>query len=264
MLNVTLLGCGASGGVPQIGGADGRGWWGECDPADPRNRRTRSSIIVERAGAGRLLVDTGPDLRGQMLACGVPAVDAVLYTHDHADHVMGLDEIRILNRLVGRPIEAFGMERTLSILRQRFDYAFLPATPPHFFRPAIEPVWLAPGDTVEMAGHSVATFRQDHAVMDTLGLRIGRFAYSTDLVRLPAESLARLHGLDTWVVGCFQRRPHKVHANLDQVLEWVDILKPRRTVLTHMGPDLDHGWLLANLPAGVEPGHDGMVLHIPA
>jgi phosphoribosyl 1,2-cyclic phosphate phosphodiesterase len=264
LLTITILGCGASGGVPQIGGADGRGWWGACDPADPRNRRTRSSITIEGAGAGRLLVDTGPDLRAQLLACGVPSVDAVLYTHDHADHVTGLDEIRILNRLVGRPIEAFGMERTLSIIRQRFDYAFLPSTAPHFFRPAVEPIRLEAGETRAMAGHRVETFLQDHAVMDTLGLRIGAFAYSTDLVRLPAESLARLHGLDTWVVGCFQRRPHKVHANLDQVLEWVDMLKPRRTVLTHMGPDLDHGWLLANLPAGVEPGHDGMVLHIPA
>lgn len=264
MLKITLLGCGGSGGVPQIGGADGRGWWGACDPANRLNRRTRSSVLIEGHGGGRLLVDTGPDLRGQMLACAVPGVDAILYTHDHADHVMGLDEIRILNRLAGRPLEAFGTERTLAILRQRFDYAFLPATTPHFFRPAVEPLPLEAGATVEMAGHQVQTFRQDHAVMDTLGLRIGAFAYSTDLVRLPADSMARLHGLDTWIVGCFQRRPHKVHANLDQVLEWVDLLKPRRTVLTHMSPDLDHGWLLANLPDGVEPGHDGMVLEVPA
>jgi phosphoribosyl 1,2-cyclic phosphate phosphodiesterase len=261
---VTILGCGASGGVPQIGGADGRGWWGACDPADPLNRRTRSSILVEAPGAGRLLVDTGPDLRAQLLACGVPGVDAILYTHDHADHVMGLDEIRILNRLAGRPLEAFGMEQTLAILRQRFDYAFLPSTGPVFFRPAVEPVRVQPGEAPLIAGHQVELLRQDHAVMDTLGLRIGAFAYCTDLVRLPPESLARLHRLDTWVVGCFQRRPHKVHANLDQVLDWVGMLKPRRTVLTHMSPDLDHGWLRANLPDGVEPGHDGMVLDIPA
>lgn len=259
-LTVTLLGCGGSAGVPQIGGEDGKGWWGACNSADPRNRRTRSSILIEGPGAGRLLVDTGPDLRSQLLACGVPAIDAVLYTHDHADHVMGLDEIRILNRLAGRPLEAFGTERTLAILKQRFDYAFLPSTGPVFFRPAVEPARLRAGDALEMAGHQVQTFLQDHAVMDTLGLRIGDFAYSTDLVRLPERSLALLHGLDTWVVGCFQRRPHTVHANLAQVLEWVQILRPRRTVLTHMGPDLDYGWLIANLPHGVEPGHDGMVL----
>ena len=263
MLKVTILGCGGSGGVPQIGGEDGHGWWGACDPADPLNRRTRSSILIEGGGAGRLLVDTGPDLRAQFLACGVPGVDAILYTHDHADHIMGMDEVRILNRLAGRPLEAFGTERTLGILRQRFDYAFLPSTGPIFYRPAVDPVRLRPGEGLTMAGHAVRTFRQDHAVMDTLGLRIGDFAYSTDLVRLPEESLACLQGLDTWVVGCFQRRPHKVHANLEQVLDWVAALRPRRTVLTHMGPDLDHGWLRANLPPGIEPAHDGMELAVP-
>lgn len=249
--------------MPQIGGEDGAGWWGACDPANPRNHRTRSSILIEGAGGGRLLVDTGPDLRTQLLACRVPGVDAILFTHDHADHVMGLDEVRLLNRIIGRPLEAFGTERTLGILKQRFDYAFLPSTGPVFYRPAVEPVRLKAGDLVEIAGHQVQTFSQDHAVMETLGLRIGRFAYSTDLVRLPEQSLEFLQGLDTWVVGCFQRRPHKVHANLDQVLEWVRMLKPRRTVLTHMSPDLDHDWLTANLPPGIEPGHDGMVLTSP-
>lgn len=262
MLRITILGCGGSGGVPQIGGEDGSGWWGACDPANPLNRRTRSSIVIEGHGGGRLLVDTGPDLRSQLLACRIPSVDAILYTHDHADHVMGLDEVRILNRLVGRPLQAFGMERTLSVLARRFDYAFLPSTGPMFFRPAVEPVRVTAGEAVVIAGHRVRTFRQDHLVMDTLGLRIGGFAYSTDLVELPEESLAGLHGLDTWVVGCFQRRPHKVHANLDQVLEWVARLRPRRTVLTHMSPDMDHAWLRANLPPGVEPGHDGMVLEV--
>ena len=257
---MTILGCGGSGGVPQIGGEDGTGWWGACDRANPLNQRTRSSILVEGGDGGRLLVDTGPDLRTQLLACGVAGVDAILFTHDHADHIMGMDEVRILNRLVGRPLEAFGTERTLSILKQRFDYAFLPSTGPIFYRPAVEPVRVRAGDAVAIAGHEVQTFSQDHAVMETLGFRIGGFAYSTDLVRLPPESLALLHGLDTWVVGCFQRRPHKVHANLDQVLEWVEMLRPRRTVLTHMSPDLDHDWLLANLPPGIEPGHDGMVL----
>ena len=112
-------------------------------------------------------------------------------------------------------------------------------------------------------GMDVDLLLQDHLVMRTLGLRIGRFAYSPDLVTMPEESLARLHGLDTWVVACFQRAAHKVHANLQQVLDWVDLLKPRRTVLTHMGPHMDHGWLQANLPPGVEPGHDGMILDVP-
>lgn len=260
MLKVSILGCGSSSGVPQIGGADGRGSWGACDPANPLNRRTRSSILIEGGGGGRLLVDTGPDLRAQLIACGVPGVDAILYTHAHADHIMGIDDVRGLNRIGGRVIEAFGTERTLASLRQRFDYAFEPSTAPVFFRPAMQPVRFRAGDAISAAGHAVQTFSQDHAVMETVGFRIGGFAYSTDVVTLPEASLVHLHGLDTWVVGCFQRRPHKVHAHLDQVLAWVRQLRPRRTILTHMSTDLDYGWLQANLPADVEPAHDGMVL----
>lgn len=262
MPRVTLLGCGGSGGVPQIGGPDGRGDWGACDPADPRNRRTRSALAVEGPGGGRLLVDAGPDLRQQLIACGIGRVDAIAFTHPHADHIMGVDEVRYLNRARGTALPAFANAHTLGELHQRFDYAFRPATPPAFFRPALVPVEVVAGGRFRAAGLEVATFDQDHLVMRTLGLRIGGFAYSTDVVALPEASLATLAGVDTWVVGCFQRRPHKVHAHVALVLEWVARLRPRRTVLTHMGPDLDHGWLAANLPSGVEAGFDGMVLEV--
>ena len=264
MLRVTLLGCGGSGGVPLLGGPDGRGDWGACDPAEPRNRRTRTSALVEDAGGHRLLIDAGPDLRQQLLGCGIATIDAVTFTHAHADHVLGIDELRIVNRLRGAALDAFGSYATLSLLGVRFDYAFRPPTPPGFYRPALTPRAVAPGETVEMAGLPVQVVRQDHQVMETLGFRIGGFAYSTDVVLLPEESLAALEGLDTWVVGCFQRRPHPVHANVDRVLEWVARLRPRRTVLTHMGTDMDHATLRALLPPGIEPGHDGMVLEVPA
>lgn len=263
MVRVTILGCGGSGGVPQLGGEDGRGWWGVCDPAEPRNRRTRSSILIEGAGGGRLLVDAGPDLRAQCLAQGIARIDAVLFTHEHADHIMGIDDLRPMNRLTGRALPAFATPRTLDALRRRFDYAFLPPTPPAFFRPALVAHPVTPGEVIRIDGLEATIFAQDHAVMETLGLRIGRFAYSTDVVRLPEESLALLEGLDTWVVGCFQRAPHKVHAGLEQVLDWVERLRPRRTVLTHMSPDLDWAWLRTELPAGVEPGCDGLVLEVP-
>ncbi len=262
MLRVTLLGCGGSGGVPLIGGADGRGDWGACDPSNPRNRRTRTSALVESANQQRLLIDAGPDLRQQLLATGTGRLDAVVFTHSHADHVLGIDDLRLVNRIKGAALDTFGSYTTLSMLGARFDYAFRPPTPPGFFRPALTPRAVAPGETVAMAGMPVRVFRQDHRVMETLGFRIGRFAYSTDVVSLPEESLAALEGLDTWVIGCFQRKPHPVHANIGQVLEWVARLKPRRTVLTHMGTDLCHGWMTANLPAGVEPAHDGLVLDI--
>jgi phosphoribosyl 1,2-cyclic phosphate phosphodiesterase len=263
VLRVTILGCGGSGGVPLIGGAGEGGEWGDCDPDEPRNRRTRTSALIEGPEGGRLLVDAGPDLRQQLLAVGAARLDAVLFTHAHADHILGIDDIRQVNRITGRALDAYGTRTTLQKLDDRFDYAFIGPTPPFFYRPALEPIRLAYGDQVAMAGLPVQVFRQDHGVMDTLGLRIGGFAYSTDVVMLPEESLEALAGLDTWVVGCFQLRPHKVHANLDQVLEWVERLKPRRTVLTHMGTAMDYRSLLRSLPPGVEPAHDGMVLQVP-
>ncbi len=262
MLRVTLLGCGGSGGVPLIGGADERGNWGACDPGEPRNRRTRSSALVEFGAGRRLLIDAGPDLRQQMLACCFGRLDAVVFTHPHADHVMGLDELRIVNRIKGGALDVFGTYVTLAELRSRFEYAFHPPAPQGFFRPSLTARPIAPGEVVEMGGVPVRVLRQDHRVMETLGFRIGRFAYSTDLVAMPADSFAALEGLDTWVVGCFQRAPHPVHAHVELVRDWVARLKPRRTVLTHMGNDLDWGWLGANLPDGIEPGFDGMRLDI--
>lgn len=262
-MRVTLLGCGASGGVPLLGGDDGRGQWGACDPAEPRNRRTRTSALVEDAIGQRLLIDTSPDLRAQLLACGIDRLEAVIFTHTHADHVLGLDELRMINRLIGGPIDCFGTYSSLAELRTRFEYAFRPPAPPVFPRPALAPRPVAPGETVTMAGQAVRLFRQDHRVCETLGLRIGRFAYSTDVITLPEESLAQLEGLDTWVVGCLGRQRHPVHANVDRVIEWVARLRPRRTVLTHMSVELDWGWMAANLPAGIEAGYDGMVIDVP-
>jgi len=263
LVRVTLLGCGGSGGVPLLGGDGEGGEWGVCDPAEPRNHRTRTSALVEAPGGGRLLIDAGPDLRSQLLAARAARLDAVLFTHGHADHILGIDDLRQVNRVVGRALEAIGTRTTLQKLDDRFDYAFIGATPPFFFRPALEPRRVEYGERFETAGLPVEVFRQDHGVMDSLGVRIGGFAYSTDVVALPEESLSALEGLDTWVVGCFLRRgPHKVHANLDQVLEWVERLRPRRTVLTHMGTSMDYGSLVRELPDGIEPGFDGMVLDI--
>jgi phosphoribosyl 1,2-cyclic phosphate phosphodiesterase len=260
-MRVTLLGSGASAGVPMLGGAGGLGDWGLCDPAEPRNRRSRASIVIEAAG-GALLVDTAPELRVQLLAAGIGRVDAVLYTHAHADHVMGLDDLRALNRIVNRPLQAFATAETMAELTTRFPYAFRPWKPPGFFRPVLEPRLVEPGQTIDPAGFPVRLFEQDHKVCKTLGLRVGNFGYSTDVLILNETAMATLEGVDTWVVGCFQRTSHWVHANLEQVLAWVARLRPRRTVLTHLGTDMDFGSMTRNLPPGVEPGYDGMVLEI--
>ncbi len=257
-----MLGCGGSAGVPQIGGADGRGDWGACDPAEPRNRRTRSSIVIAGPG-GRLLVDSSPDMRQQLLACGVGSVDAILFTHAHADHVLGIDDIRIVNRVINRPLDAYATERTLAELDRRFDYAFKPWQKPHFFRPVLAPHTVQFGDTIDIAGMQVQVFEQDHGFLPTLGLRVGGFGYSTDVVKLNDAALTILEGVDTWVVDCFQRQAHTTHANLDQVIAWSARVKPRRVVLTHMGYDIDWAWLQKRLPSGFEPGYDGLVLEVP-
>ena len=261
-MRVTVLGCGGSAGVPQLGGPDGRGDWGACDPAEPRNRRTRTSIVVESEQGQRLLVDTGPDMRAQLLGCGIPRIDAILFTHAHADHITGLDDVRILNRILRAPIPAYGTEHTLAELRRRFDYAFRPWQPPGFFRPVMEPCRFEFGGRVEAAGLPVSVFEQDHGFIKTAGLRVGRFGYSTDVVALDDRAFAALAGVDTWLVGCFQRQPHTTHASLDQVIEWAGRVGARRTVLTHMGPDMDWAWLQRRLPPGIEPAWDGLVLEI--
>jgi phosphoribosyl 1,2-cyclic phosphate phosphodiesterase len=262
-MRVTLLGTGGSAGVPMIGGVDGSGDWGDCDPAEPRNRRTRSSIVVEAPNKQRLLVDTSPDMRSQLLDCRIPGVDAILYTHAHADHITGIDDVRILNRIANRPLPAFATAETLSEMTLRFGYAFRPWEPPHFYRPVLEARPVQQGDMVETAGLSVRVFTQNHGRVETLGLRIGDFGYSTDVVALNDEAFGALEGLDTWVVGCFLHKgQHWTHADLNTVLGWVERLGPHRTVLTHMGTEMDWAWMQGNLPPGVEAGYDGMVLDI--
>lgn len=253
-LRVRLLGTGPSHGVPGLGEG-----WGACDPAEPRNRRTRSAALIEAADGSRLLVDAGPDIRAQLLAAEVDRFDALLITHAHADHIAGLDEMRAVNRAMGQAIPLYADAATLAELRRRFDYCFRPATR-GFPRPALDGRAVAPGELLRVGSLAVELLGQDHRVTQSLGLRVGGFAYTTDVAAFPPESLARLRGLDTWVVGCFGRRPHPVHADLATVLAWRAALAPRRLVLTHMANDLDYAGLRAELPEGVEPGFDGMEL----
>ena len=260
-MRVIVLGCGGSAGVPSLGGPDGRGDWGACDSAEPRNRRSRSSIVIE-APAGRILVDTSPDLRAQLLSAAVPRIDALVFTHAHADHVTGFDDVRLLNRITGRPLPACSTQATRDELGMRFDYAFRPWTPPNFYRPVLDFHVIHPGDVIEVCGAEMATFDQDHHVMRTLGLRIGAFAYSTDVVRLDEAAFETLAGIDTWLVGCFQREPHLTHAHVSLVDAWRRRLGVRRTILTHMGYDLDWAWMIRNLPPGMAPAHDGLTIDL--
>ncbi|MBS4073602.1 MBL fold metallo-hydrolase [Ameyamaea chiangmaiensis] len=243
-----------------IGGPDGRGDWGVCDPQEPRNRRMRSSVVFCAPDGRRLLIDSGPDVRAQLLGTRIASVDAVLYTHPHADHIAGLDELRQINRALGRPLQAFGTEATLREVEGRFDYAFRPWSGGEFYRPVIEPVVIDPGHVHTLAGFDLAIFQQSHGRTTSLGMRCGSLAYCTDVVALDDEALAALEGVETFVVDCFQRDEHSAHGWLEQVEAWRSRIGATRTVLTHMGTDMDWGWLVAHLPQGVEPAYDGMII----
>lgn len=248
-IRVTILGCGTSGGVPR---ADGE--WGACDPNEPKNRRRRASILVQTESTN-LLVDTAPDLREQCLDVGLKRIDGVVYTHAHADHIMGIDDLRAFMLRQRHAIPAYADPTTMAVLSERFDYIF----EGKYGYPAICEARLIDGPFT-LGDLEVTSFRQLHGGMNTLGFRFGSIAYSTDLNDLPEESKALLHDLDIWIVDCLRAEPHWTHAHLDLTLSWIEELKPRRAILTHMTWDFDYATLRAQLPEHVEPAYDGMVV----
>ncbi len=254
-MRVTVLGCGTSSGVPVIGCH-----CAVCTSGDPKNNRRRCAILIEQ-GPTRVLVDTPPDLRLQCLEAGVDRLDAILYTHAHADHVNGLDDLRAINFIMNRAIDAYGDAVVLARIRDRFGYAFLPPEPERgWWRPALRPVLIdGPFRIGELL---VRPFEQRHGRNPSWGFRIGDFAYSPDVNGLPERAVEELRGLKVWIVDCLRERPHPSHAHLEQTLAWIAELRPERAILTHMNHELDYHELRRRLPAGIEPAYDGMVLNV--
>lgn len=261
-MKITVLGCGGSAGVPMVGGADGHGIWGACNPKEPRNTRTRSSILLRLKNGAGVLVDTGPDLRAQLLVNGIKDFESIIFTHAHADHISGLDEVRAINRVIQKPLHAYGAAETLEDIQRRFDYVFKPWTPPNFFRAVVEAHPVKMRQPVTISGTEFTLFDQVHGRVGSTGVRCGDFVYSTDVMEFPEDSVEVLRGVDTWMVDCFQRQPHSAHAWLERVLEWQQAINPRRMILTHMGPDMDWQWMQDHLPAGIEPAWDGAVFEV--
>ena len=255
-MRVTLLGCGPSVGVPAIGPD-----WGACDPADPRNRRRRASLLVA-SGGRNLLIDASPDLREQLLDAGVARLDALILTHAHADHLHGLDDLRSVNRLMKKAIPLFADTGTMGEVRRRFGYVFDPLPADGFvYKPHLEPHAIDGPFTA--AGLPVVPFVQDHGYSRTLGFRVGPLGYSTDAVELDDSAFAALAGVELWIVDCLRYEPHPTHSHLAKTLEWIARVKPRRAVLTHMDRQLDYVELARRLPPGVEPGRDGLAIDLP-
>ena len=252
-MKVTVLGCGSSGGVPLIGDD-----WGACDPKEPRNRRSRVSVVVEER-ATALLVDTSPDLRQQLLAAKMGKLSAILYTHAHADHCHGIDDLRSVNWLTQKPVPVYADAATMQELEERFSYIFKGSkVPGHFYKPSIEPRIV--DGPFEVEGIRVVPFRQDHGYGHTLGYRFGSFAYTTDAHSLDDAAFDALRGVKIWIVDCVREQPHPTHSHLAQSLAWIERVKPERAYLTHMNQTMDYATLMAKLPKGVEPAYDGLVL----
>ena len=254
-MKVRILGSGTSSGVPRIGND-----WGACDPGEPRNRRTRASLLVEHDGA-RVLVDTSPDMREQLLAADVATVDAIIWTHDHADHCHGIDDVRQIFHALGHPVAGYARPATLAVLKERFTYAFTgrdgyPSTV------AAQPL----PDRLQVGGITIDVVDQPHGNILSAGLRFtaggSRVGYATDFHELTPAMRALYTGLDLWVVDALRYAPHPTHPDVPTVLGWIDDLVPGRSAFVHMDHSMDYATLRATLPAGVEPGYDGLEFHL--
>jgi phosphoribosyl 1,2-cyclic phosphate phosphodiesterase len=258
-LKFTILGCGSSMGVPRV--ALG---WGDCDPNEPKNRRQRCALLVERTGPNgrtRVLVDCTPDLRMQLLDAEVDWLDGVLITHAHADHTHGIDDLRPLFVHKRRRIDVWVDEPTSRALHARFAYCF--ATPAGSgYPPILTEHRLTAGQSVTIEGQGgpieVLPVLQNHGDIPSLGFRFGNVAYSADIKGLSAESLAFMTGLQVWIVDALRKNPHPSHFNLDEALEWISRVKPKLAILTNLHSDMDYATLRGSLPATVEPAYDGM------
>jgi phosphoribosyl 1,2-cyclic phosphate phosphodiesterase len=262
-LTFTILGCASSGGVPRpaLG-------WGACDPNNPKNRRRRCSLLVERKGAAgitRVLVDTSPDLREQLIDAEVNWLDAILFTHEHADHTHGIDDLRGLFLRARRRLDVYADDATARMLMTRFSYCFV-QPPGSEYPPMLNMHGLTPGQPLTIVGKggpiTALPFVQDHGDIQSLGFRFGAVAYSSDLHDMPAASIGALAGLDLWIVDALRYTPHPSHFSVDDALAWIERLKPARAILTNMHNDLDYEALRTRLPPRVEPAYDGMRIEV--
>jgi phosphoribosyl 1,2-cyclic phosphate phosphodiesterase len=263
-LRFTILGCGSSPGTPRITGD-----WGNCDPANPRNRRTRAAALAERIGpdgATRVVIDTGPDFREQMLRANVRRLDAALFTHPHADHIHGIDDLRGYVLEQRRLMDIYADEPTLKRMQEGFGYCF--ETPEGSSYPPILIAHTVRHDmpvTIGGQGGALAfePLPQQHGDIVSLGFRIGGLAYCPDVSDFPDATAARLEGLDVLIIDALQHKPHPSHLSIGQALDWIGRLKPKRAILTHMHIPLDYAAVLRDTPHNVEPAYDGMAIEIP-
>jgi phosphoribosyl 1,2-cyclic phosphate phosphodiesterase len=254
-VKLTVLGCGTSAGVPRIGND-----WGACDPSEPRNRRSRASILIE-CGGKRLLVDCGPDMREQLLAAQVDSLDGVIVTHDHADHCHGIDDLRRIAQIRETPVPIYARGHVLDRLKARFSYIFKDGG---FYAAVAEPVEL--GGELQFGDANLRFVDQPHGGITSLGIRIDErdrsAVYAIDFNDLTNDMQTLYEGADVWIADCLGRRPHPTHAHLDAVLEWARELRARSLYLSHMNNSMDYRTLVSELPDWAAPAHDGLEIEL--
>jgi len=257
-VRITVLGSGSSTGTPSV-----EAGWGKCDPTNTKNRRLRPSVLVEDCGK-QVLVDTSPDLREQLLRHEIKRLDAVVYTHAHADHMHGIDDLRGINRLMNAAIPAYADAATIASIRERFGYVLEPLAVDStiYYKSTLEIHEFGHGDTFDAGGLSVTAIEQDHAYVNTFGLRFGDFAYSTDLIAMHADGFDMLEGIKVWMLGTFTDKPHPTHLDVDRALEWCERVKPERAYLSHLSFGLDYETLQKRLPKNIFVAYDGMTIDI--
>jgi phosphoribosyl 1,2-cyclic phosphate phosphodiesterase len=262
-IRLTILGCGSSGGVPRLGPI-----WGACDPANPKNRRRRCAVLAEKIvanGFTNVLVDTPADLREQLLDARVTHLDGVLYTHDHADHTHGIDDLRMVAYAMKSKVTCHFDAPTRASIVGRFNYCF-EQQPGSGYHPILKPAGIPADGKIRIPGvnsaFDIQAVPQIHGDIASLGFRFGSIAYSPDISDLPETSIPLLEGLDVWIVDALRYTRHESHFSVSDALAWIERLKPKRAILTHMTSDLDYAKLAAELPPNVEPAYDGMVIEV--
>ena len=257
-MRVVVLGSGTSMGVPVLGCT-----CDVCTSSDPKDKRTRVAAVIDGDDGGRILVDTPPELRLQLLAAGVASVDAVLFTHDHADHVHGIDDLRVMSQRNGE-LSLYGPRDSLDRIARRFDYIFDPAVeaPKGTYKPKLRPLPLTAGESLRIAGIDVLPIALSHGVMTVYGYRFGSFAYLTDVKTVTDDAIAALAGVRVLVINALFDRPHPTHLSIPEAIDVAQAIGAEQTYLTHLTHRYSHQDLSTRLPEGIEPAYDGLILDV--
>ena len=256
-IEIEILGCGSSSGVPAIGNN-----WGACNPDNPKNKRLRSSILV-KSKKSTIIIDATPDLRQQLLNANVQSLDAVFITHTHSDHINGIDDFRFLNVIMNKDINLYATKDVLKKIKERFGYVFeelVPEANGFYYKPCLIPNEIKSDFLINDL--KISCIDQNHGYMNSNGFRFNNFAYCSDVLEFNEREFKKLENLDLWIVDCLRFKPHKTHAHFEKVIKWIELLKPKQTILTHMNYEVDYDFIMSKVPKNCVPAYDGMKVRV--